>query len=355
MVVALKRVWLSAGLTIACASPPLAPPSNPDPARTRESVEVEVPAEDLNLVGTFERPAATNPPAVVLVHGSGPNSRDQRVGGQLGMQFGFEIAMFEDLADALAERGIASLRYDKRSCGRFNGCADNAYPPPDEDLDASVFVSDATAAVDWAASQPDLGPIYVLGHSQGALFVPFIMQTQLDVAGGIMVAAPHSPMDAIIAAQRDFLRTLLQDQGLAENAIDAHLAELSSMIDDLAELRDGAFVGERIGGASVQFWRSMFEYAERVDAVARALDSPLAMIGGGYDWNVPPDELAAWREVLTGRGQTRFFEIECMTHALNCIRQPDHRRINPQRDIERSVHDELVDVIDTLVRSESSR
>lgn len=46
-------------------------------------------------------------PAVVFVHGSGPLDKDETVGA---------IKLFRDLAEGLAKEGIASLRYDKRTC-----------------------------------------------------------------------------------------------------------------------------------------------------------------------------------------------------------------------------------------------
>ena len=45
-------------------------------------------------------------PAVVMVHGSGPSNLDERV---------MQITPFKDLAEGLAKRGIASIRYDKRT------------------------------------------------------------------------------------------------------------------------------------------------------------------------------------------------------------------------------------------------
>ena len=45
-------------------------------------------------------------PAVVMVHGSGPSNKDERV---------LKLTPFKDLAEGLAKRGIASLRYDKRT------------------------------------------------------------------------------------------------------------------------------------------------------------------------------------------------------------------------------------------------
>ena len=45
-------------------------------------------------------------PAVVFVHGSGASNMDEKVG---------KLTPFRDLAEGLAARGIASVRYDKRS------------------------------------------------------------------------------------------------------------------------------------------------------------------------------------------------------------------------------------------------
>src|SRR5205085_5611164 len=62
---------------------------------------------DWKLGGTLTMPNGSGPfPGVVLVHGSGPNDRDETVGG---------TKMFKDLAEGLASRGIAVVRYDKRT------------------------------------------------------------------------------------------------------------------------------------------------------------------------------------------------------------------------------------------------
>src|ERR1035437_1963258 len=59
------------------------------------------------LPGTLSVPVGAGPfPAVVLVHGSGPNDRDETVGG---------AKVFKDLAEGLASRGIVVLRYEKRT------------------------------------------------------------------------------------------------------------------------------------------------------------------------------------------------------------------------------------------------
>ncbi len=69
--------------------------------------EVTVGSGEWALPGTLTMPAGPGRfPAVVLVHGSGPNDRDETFGPN---------KTFKDLALGLASRGVAVLRYDKRT------------------------------------------------------------------------------------------------------------------------------------------------------------------------------------------------------------------------------------------------
>ena len=83
-----------------------APPAYASPGAYKES-EVTVGTGQWALPATLTMPVGTGMvPAAVLVHGSGPGDRDATVG---------QIKQFKDLALGLASRGIAVLRYDKRT------------------------------------------------------------------------------------------------------------------------------------------------------------------------------------------------------------------------------------------------
>ena len=83
-----------------------APPADANPAAYKES-EVTVGTGQWALPATLTMPVGAGlAPGVVLVHGSGPGDRDATVG---------QIKQFKDLALGLASRGIAVLRYDKRT------------------------------------------------------------------------------------------------------------------------------------------------------------------------------------------------------------------------------------------------
>ena len=69
--------------------------------------DVTVGEGEWKLPGTLTVPVGAGPfPAVVLVHGSGPNDRDETVGG---------VKVFKDLAEGLASKGVVVLRYEKRT------------------------------------------------------------------------------------------------------------------------------------------------------------------------------------------------------------------------------------------------
>ena len=167
-----------------------------DQALADQTQAVTFAADGLRLKGTLHVPGGplAPRPGIVLIHGSGPQSRDAAVRGQLAMGFGFELKIFEGLAEALTRAGYVVLRYDKRTCGPFNKCADNGYPKVSKNLTIETFVADAQAALEFLAAQPQVDPqrLVVLGHSQGATFVPFLMEANPSVRAGVMVSALHT-------------------------------------------------------------------------------------------------------------------------------------------------------------------
>src|SRR6185369_4322477 len=83
------------------------PPAYVVPSMFREQELTVGAGTEWALPATLTLPTGTGPfPAVVLVHGSGPNDRDETIGPN---------KPFQDLAQGLASQGIAVLRYEKRT------------------------------------------------------------------------------------------------------------------------------------------------------------------------------------------------------------------------------------------------
>ena len=179
--------------------------------------EVVVETDTFRLPATFLAPQGVEKaPCVVLIHGSGPNDRDETVGPN---------KLFRDLADSLAAYGIASLRYDKRT-----RCYGAASVPAGRSLDYDVeVVDDALSALRLAAAQPEVdgSRLYVVGHSLGAMLAPRIAEKLPQVAGVVMLAAPARKMTDLLIGQSIFLKNLYEKIG-APQQMRQRLEELES-------------------------------------------------------------------------------------------------------------------------------
>lgn len=320
-----------------------------DPVGTSE--EVTFTHGIVTLEGTLSLPedvsAAAARPGVVLVHGSGPLSRDERVPGQLGMTFPAPVPVFAELAEHLQRQGYVVLRYDKRTCGPFNDCMPNDYPAPADTITPRDFIADAKAARAFLAGRPEVDgdKIVYVGHSQGGALA--LEALEAPFAGAVLLAANWRPIDQVLVAQRDQLRELMEAKGLPSGVIDAQLKGLEETIAQLEALRAGEEVPDQIGGASRQFWEASLEIAAARQARLAALDRPLVLIFGAYDWNVPSAEVQGWRQGVREVPEGVDVEIvvlEELTHAFNRITQPDWQKVTPD-DIDAHVDPEALEAV----------
>ncbi|HEY0462761.1 MAG TPA: alpha/beta fold hydrolase, partial [Polyangiaceae bacterium] len=149
--------------------------------------------EELLSVGQFALPASfTLPkaanrglPAALLIGGSGANDRDESVAG---------AKPFRDLAHALAKRGIATLRYEKRSFAHPEWFRDPQHFTVEDDV-----LGDAVAALQMLRARPEIDQkrLFLIGHSLGALLAPEVAQRGGGVAGLVLLAAPGRPLEQI--------------------------------------------------------------------------------------------------------------------------------------------------------------
>ncbi|MBS0194830.1 MAG: alpha/beta fold hydrolase [Proteobacteria bacterium] len=278
----------------------------PPPATSRADLpsrEIHfAPAGRSKLPGTVLLPAAGKAgkgpfPAMVFVHGSGPNDRDESVGG---------TRVFLDLAQGLAERGIASLRYDKRTKvhpDEFRG----AFTIDDETTD------DAIAAVAFLRKQPDIDPqrIYVVGHSQGAMMAPRIAQkVGTEVKGIVLLAAPSRHLEDILVDQNEYMAhangkpdaatekqlIALKDAVAAVKKIDAHTPAMQKFLLDLP----------------ASYWRSLSGYDDV--AVARAIKQPMLILQGQRDFQVTAPDWQRWHAAFDHDPRVTFKDYPALNH-----------------------------------------
>jgi hypothetical protein len=272
-------------------------PSYADASAYTES-EKTIGSAEWPLPGTLTLPAgARSAPAVVLVHGSGPNDRDETIGGN---------KPFRDLATGLASRGIAVLRYDKRSRVHAGRMAGAGFTVQHEVID------DVLAAVKALRSEPgiDSARIFVLGHSLGAMLAPRIWMADPSIAGVIVLAGPARPLEDAIVAQS---RYLVAADGTTSPEEQRAIEDAEALARRVRALQpEDARSGVLIASAPASYWLDLRGYDPT--AVAMKVTAPMLIMQGGRDYQVTPQEFEKWKAALGARRDVTFRSYPLLNH-----------------------------------------
>ena len=145
----------------------------------------------LELGGTLTLPRGTTGPVpvVVIIAGSGPTDRN---GNSL---MGIRPNSYAQLAWRLAERGIATLRYDKRGMPGTKGTFDMTTMTLDD------FAADARAAAESLAHDVRFSRVILLGHSEGSSLALLAARAGPPVAAVISVSGLGRPFGVVLREQ----------------------------------------------------------------------------------------------------------------------------------------------------------
>jgi alpha-beta hydrolase superfamily lysophospholipase len=305
--------------------------------------EVSVPVDGLELVGTLRLPAGTAPhPGIVIAHGSGPQSRRGMAPGQLGLTLPQPVPVYEELAIGLRDAGYAVLTFDKRSCGPFNGCADNDYPTPPADLSFGAFVDDVDAVLDDLAAQDDVEQLVLIGHSKGGTIAAELADRREDLAAVVLLGTPAVPIDEVLRTQADTFVDLVAAAGGAQPGADRVVADLQELAADVAGIAAGEVDGDPVGGVPRAFWAEWIEAGRAAPGHLDATSTPVLVLGGSSDWNVLPEQVEAWEPVLDA--DDRLEILPGITHALTRLDEEDPAAITTA-DVGTQVEPVVIDTI----------
>ncbi len=281
---------------------PSLPPAKYEPPKYAETSkfeekEVSIGSEEWKLPGTLCMPKREGPfPAVVLVHGSGPNDRDETIGPN---------KPFLDIAWGLATRGIATLRYDKRTL--VYGTKLVADPKLGAGLTVKEeTVDDALEAVRVLQETPGIDPkkIFVLGHSLGGMLIPRIALAgrELGISGFITMAGLTQPLAETYLRQMTYLFGLDGEISAGERK---QLDEIKAQVARINGLRDeDARSAERILNAPLAYWLDLRDYYP--PAVALQVEKPILILQGSRDYQVTTEDFENWKKSLDGRDGVEF-------------------------------------------------
>ncbi|HZI89684.1 MAG TPA: alpha/beta fold hydrolase [Candidatus Polarisedimenticolia bacterium] len=263
---------------------PAPPASYVHPADFRAS-EIKIGSAPYVLGGTLCEPVGLGPfPAAVLIHGSGPQDRDETIGAN---------KVFKDIAEGLASSGVAVLRYDKRTFVYGAQIGDSI------SVEDEVMV-DAASAIAALRARPEIDPkrIFVIGHSMGALLAPEIAVRDGSVAGVACLAPPGRPVGDIVIDQMKFTGASPKD--------------VAEMEQKVARMKAGTLGTERFFGAPQSYWRDL----DSRDGIgmAKKLGKPILVMRGDRDFQVGAQDLAAWKAGLAGMEGATVETIPGLSH-----------------------------------------
>lgn len=258
--------------------------------KTYSEQKVKVGTGKWQLDGVVTLPNGDGPfPAVVLAHGSGPHDMDESIGPN---------KPFRDLAHGLASKGVAVIRYEKRT--KQHG--KQLIGP--ELLKLTIkeeTIDDTIEAAKVLRSNPkiDKTKIVILGHSLGGMAIPRIAKSDSNVRGFILMAGSNEPIESAIVRQTQYL----VDLGGKTN--DQATKQISALKVEAGKIKDltpaDANVPKVILGAAPAYWLDLRAH-DPLEEI-KSVDRPVLFLQGGRDYQVTADgDFERWKAAVKAAG-----------------------------------------------------
>ena len=233
--------------------------------------------------------AGDDTPYVVMAHGSGPSDMDATIGAN---------KPFRDLSYDLAALGVGSLRFDKITY---------AHPEyPVETIDQE-YLEPVGEALRVLRQETGARRVYLLGHSEGGMITPYLVNV-CGFDGGISMAGTPMELWEISYAQNLALLQLMPEAGT--QAVYAQLETECAKGERLAQMTDEEAAQTTVFGMGGVYLRHM----ARMDQAQMVLESrkPFLFLWGEKDVQVSEAAFEAWRDRL-GAGYT-YIRYPALNH-----------------------------------------
>jgi hypothetical protein len=261
--------------------------------------EIHVISGKHDLVGILTTPkTGSNFPVVILLHGSGPADMDETVGA---------TKPFKDIAAGLAAKGIATVRYVKRTT-LYPGEFDGIYTVKEEVLD------DALAAITLTKTFPEIDKkqIFLFGHSLGGMLAPKLATLAPDLKGLIFAAAPARKLTDLIIEQNKFF---FERSGDTTKAGKAQLESVLLAIEKTRISKLGTLKPDSLLlGIPAAYWADLNSYDQV--ATAKKLPNKMLFIQGGFDSQVSLQDFNMWKAALAKNKNASFKLYPELNHLL---------------------------------------
>jgi pimeloyl-ACP methyl ester carboxylesterase len=299
--------------------------------------DVSIPADQASLAGTLATPNGEGPfPAALLIAGSGPLDRD-------GNHKRLPLSLSRDLARILSDAGWASLRFDKRGVGESSG----------DYLTTGFYdeLADATSALNWLKSQPNVTAVVPVGHSSGALYAAEMSAGGNAESGAVLLGYTTSTGEETLIWQAGeigetiprWVKAMLKvfRTSIAKQQSKA-LAKLKNTSKDVVRIQ-----GQRV---NAKWMREFLDYDP--EPVLRTTTSPLLAITGSKDVQVNPADIDTI-DAIAG-DHTMALRIEDVDHILRTETAPISSPKRYKKQIAQPIDSRVVDAIMSWLGSTAS-
>ncbi|WP_242135522.1 alpha/beta hydrolase [Aestuariivivens marinum] len=273
--------------------------------------------------GTLTSPANNTAYLAIIIGGSGPTDRD-------GNQNFLKNNALKKLAHELAEKGIATFRYDKRIVKQIR------LRNIDPNIMFNDFVEDAIAVIDYFKTNEDYSKIYVIGHSQGSLVG--ILASKKNVEGFISLAGAGQNIGDVLIEQISKTAPQFADQS---TSIINNLKK-GKLVNDYPEALTSIFKKD------IQpFMINWMQY--NPSESIKTLKIPILIINGSKDLQVSNNEANLLKEAVPNAS---LKIIQDMNHVLVPIVGDDLENSKSYNEPNRKISIELIEHIVTFIESD---
>lgn len=350
----IKGVFSQRGFSIPLDLTPDSPevnrrPQTPIPPFPYSAIDTTFTAQDgAVMAATLTIPSNASSrkiPAVVMVTGSGPQNRDEEY---------CDHKPFAVIADYLARNGIASLRYDDRGTGKSTGVFRSS--------STLTFKDDAVSGIEFLRSIGCIGPIGVLGHSEGGT-IAFLIGAEdkadfiVSLAGmaisgkETMMRQNEQSLDKLNLSEADKSNSLkLIDMVFDEMAFQRkHGTSTPINIDDLAakhNLSEPQMVIQslKMSQSARSPWVDTFISLDPREFLGK-VKCPVLAINGEKDTQVFPDNLNVVKEYIPQA------ETKLMPELNHLLQHAVTGEISEYDEIRETISPEVLDSIAHFIRN----
>ena len=265
---------------------------------------------------------------MVFVHGSGSSNMDEKV---------MKLTPFKDLAEGLAEHGIESLRYDKRSFAHGRKMLKKGNLTVKDEV-----IEDAVLASKMLKNDPriDAVKIFIIGHSMGAMLAPRIDAEGGDFCGLILMAGTLDTLEGVLFRQLSEMKN--GKSKIMSWVASAQEKKFKKSFENLYELSDEE--AKKIpyaGGVNLYYFKEMGEH--RAADYLKKTEKPVLIMQGSRDLQVDVEnDFCGYKRSFGDRDNFSFRLYDGLNHCFVPALYDDISKATKEFSMERHIGENVI-------------